>query len=337
MEWIPDQPTAAVLPHAIDPISLSDSSTNPPSLNEERSDSIPHNDGNRGRTFSPQATLIRYLCWRCDSKSRKVTAGGGGRVEVAAVAAVGAAAAGVGAAAAAAAAAENDGVQHWRKEKELPKQRKREGWEAEKTWRLPKLESTKVPVPVLVLVAGNRFQTAAVEMVEGREQKVADCGPVEPHWPRCPHPATWPAAAVEKVRPNCSTGDGSGGGRWAGTDGADAGADEGGAGEGEGEVDTTLVGAAVETPVGGCWCSRRGSALGSGCARAPGVLGGPTRCTAARGAPVRRRRRLPPPQSTSTAVEAINSPGSKLEPNSIAIRLIILFFFFFNYLLFKLI
>ena len=173
---------------------------------------------------------------------------------------------------------------------------------------------------------------AGEDSAEGREQMVAGCEPVAPHrrphrrLHRCLHPATSPAVAAGTVRPSCSTGGGSGGGRWPGTGGADeagadAGADEVGADAGGAVVaaaGTTPVGGAASTPVGGCWCSRRGSALGSLALRsAPDGADEERRmCTAADGvAPVRRQRRQPLPQSTTTATAAINSPGSKREPN----------------------
>ena len=79
---------------------------------------------------------------------------------------------------------------------------------------------------------------------------------------------------------------------------------------------TTPAGAAASTPVGGCWCTRTGSALRSSALRsAPDGADARRMCTAAvAAAPAPPPPPLPPPPSTSIAAEAINSPGSKREP-----------------------
>lgn len=171
--------------------------------------------------------------------------------------------------------------------------------------------------------------------MEGREQKVADCGPVELHrrlhrrLHQYPLPVMSPGVVAEKVRPSCLTGDeGSGGDTWAGRgDGDEAGAGEAGAGEvGANEDDdagavgeevvasTTLTGAAALMPADACWCSHKGSALGSWVRSDPDGANGPLKCTEATAAPVPPPPPPLPPRNTSTTTEEINSPGSKREP-----------------------
>ena len=166
---------------------------------------------------------------------------------------------------------------------------------------------------------------------------MAGCEPVALHRRlhrrrrRCPLPVTSLGEAAARVRRGWSTGDGSGGGRWVGKDGADAGADVGadaGEDEGDGVVEvagTTPVGAAASTPAGGCWCSRTGSALGSFALRSgPDGADGRRMCIAAAAvAPVPPPLPPLPPQSTSTVTAAINSPGSKREPVTRPFNLII--------------